>query len=85
MNFFCELLCLNVFSFANLCCLDMFNALSHLSAPATPSGDTSIGQVAHVSKKDVFSIHVGPAGSKTDARFYIDSPADLVDAIAALV
>jgi hypothetical protein len=63
----------------------MFNALSHLSAPSTPGDETSVAQVAHISKKDVFSIHVGPAGSKTDARFYIDSPADLVDAIAALV
>lgn len=62
----------------------MFNALTQLSAPTTPTEGTG-AQVPHVSKKDVFSIHVGPAGSKTDARFYIDSPAELVDALATLV
>ncbi|RPA73292.1 trehalose-phosphatase [Ascobolus immersus RN42] len=65
---------------------DMFHALSHLSTPTSPVGDTGVvPPTVHVSGKDVFSIHVGPAGSKTDARFYIESPAELVETISALV
>lgn len=63
----------------------MFNALTTLSAPSTPDGNGNATPLPRVSREDVFSVHVGPKDSKTSARFYVETPELLVNALHDLL